>query len=111
LSHELLIKWLSNYKFKDWSDSSTGKPVSDEKKKKRAEKIAETLSNNEYWHSHGRMISRDTLTSPEEEIRLKIENIEDHPHLSPALDNYVGLLKDYIRREDYPMFIHTREYF
>lgn len=111
LSHELLIKWLSNYKFKDWSDSSTGKPVSNEKKKKRAEKIAETLSNNEYWHSHGRMISRDTLTSPEEEIRLKIENIEDHPHLSPALDNYVGLLKDYIRREDYPMFIHTREYF
>ena len=103
--------WLSTYKFKDWIDSSTEKPVSDKKKKERAEEIAETLSNNEYWHSHGRMISRDTLTSSEEEIRLKIENIEDYPNLSPDLDNYVGLLKDYIRRENYPMFIHTREYF
>ena len=110
LSHDLLTDWLSTYKFKDWNiHSSTGKPVTPEEKKKRAQKIASVLSNNERWHSHGRMIPRDILTS--EEIRLKIENIEDVPNLFPTLDNYVGLLKDYVQRESFPTFVHTREYF
>ena len=30
LSHELLTNWLSKYKFKDWNDKSTGKPVRNE---------------------------------------------------------------------------------
>ena len=110
LSHDLLTDWLSTYKFKDWDiHSSTGKPVTPEEKKKRAKKIASVLSNNERWHSHGRMIPRNILTS--EEIRLKIENIEDVPNLFPTLDNYVGLLKDYVQRESFPTFVHTREYF
>ncbi len=70
LSHELLTNWLSEYKFKDWIDSSTGKPVTKKKKRERAEEIAEILSNNEKWRSHGRMITRDTLTSKSENLRL-----------------------------------------
>jgi hypothetical protein len=111
LSHELLTKWLSTYKFKNWNThSSTKKPVTDCKKKQRAKEIADALSDNERWHSHGRMISRDTLIS-DPELRLKIEKLEKTPDLSSALDDYVGLLKDYVQRGQFPWFIHTREYF
>lgn len=110
LSHELIIKWLSTYKFKNWNlHSSTGKPVTDEDKKQRAEDIAKVLSDNERWHSHSRMIPRNTLTS--EELRLKIEKIEDRPDLASALDAYVELLKDYVQKEQLQIFVHTREYF
>ena len=112
LSRELLTNWLSTYKFKDWhKHSSTGAEVTEEEKRERAEEIAAALSDNERWHSHGRMISREVLTSPSGDLRLKIEKIEDHPNLSSVLDDYVGLLKDYIQREKYLSFVHTREYF
>ena len=111
LSHELLTNWLSEYKFKDWKDKTTGKVVSKKKKQERAEEIAEILSDNEKWRSHGRMITRDTLTSKTENLRLRIEKIENNPDLSSALDDYVGLLKDYMQREELNLFIHTREYF
>ena len=112
LSHDLLINWLSTYIFKNWNThSSTGQPVTDEDKRQRAKEIAAVLSDNERWHSHGRMISRDTLTSDSEGIRLKIEKIEDHPIILSALEEYVGLLNDYIQREKHISFVHTREYF
>ena len=110
MSHELLTTWLSTYKFKDWKTHSlTGEPVSVEDKRQRAEEIAAALSDNERWHSHARMISRSTLIS--DPIRLKIENLEDVPKLSPDFDKYIGLLQDYVRKEQHPAFIHTREYF
>jgi len=112
LSHDLLINWLSTYKFKNWNThSSTGQPVTDEDKRQRAKDIAAVLSDNERWHSHGRMISRDTLTSDSEGIRLEIEKIEDNPDILSALEEYVGLLNDYIQREKHISFVHTREYF
>ena len=111
LSNDLLTDWLSTYKFKDWdAHGSTGKPVTPEEKRKRAEEIAEALSDNERWHSHGRMISRDTLIS-DPDLRLKIEKFEDIPNLFPVFDDYVGLLKDYVQRESFSTFVHTREYF
>jgi len=112
LSHALLTDWLSTYKFKDWdTHSSTGAPVTPKEKRERAEDIAEALSDHERWRSHGRMISRDTLTSRSEGIHLKIEKIEDNPDLASALDDYVGLLKDHMQREQLGLFVHTREYF
>jgi hypothetical protein len=111
LSHDLLTQWLSTYKFKNWdTHSSTGKAVTDCEKKQRAKEIAAALSDNERWHSHGRMISRDTLIS-DPELRLKIEKLEKTPDLSSALDDYVGLLKDYVQRGQFFSFVHTREYF
>lgn len=111
LSHDLLRDWLSTYKFKDWDiHNSTGQPVTPEEKRKRAKEIAKALSDNKRWHSHGRMISRDTLVS-DPDLRLKIEKFEDIPNLFSVFDNYVGLLKDYVQRESFPTFVHTREYF
>ena len=111
LSHKLLTDWLSEYKFKDWKDKATGKAVTKQKKRKRAEEIAKILSDNEKWLSHGRMITRDTLTSKSENIRLRIEKIEDDNDFSAALDDYVRLLEDYMQREERNLFVHTREYF
>ena len=109
LSHELLTNWLSTYKFKDWhTHSSTGEPVTDEEKVQRAKDVAAVLSNHERWHSHARTISRDTLRS---ELRLEIENFEDIPEFLAAIDEYVGLINDYVRRERLLMFVHTRDYF
>ena len=112
LSHEFLIKWLSTYKFKDWDKhSSTGTRVTKDDKKRRAEEIAAALSDNERWHSHARMISRDTLVS-DPKLRLKIEKLEETPALSNALEEYFGLLKEYSQRAQFPSFVvHTREYF
>jgi hypothetical protein len=109
LSIDLLENWLSQCKFKDWhTHASTGKPVTADEKRLRAKEIGVALSNNERWHSHGRGIGRETLTN---EIRLKIDKIEDNPKLLSSLDEYFALLKDYMGREQYQMFIHTREYF
>ena len=110
LSRDLLTEWLSTYKFKNWdTHSSTGRTVTENQKKKRAKEIAAVLSDDKRWRSHGRMISREKLIS--DPIRLKIEQLENTPDLSTALDEYIGLLKDYVRREQFPSFVHTREYF
>ena len=110
LSRDLLTNWLSTYKFKNWNThSSNNTRVTDDEKRERAKEIAAVLGDNERWHSHGRMISRDTLVSYP--IRLKIEKLEEIPALFPDFDEYVSLLKDYVQREQFPSFIHTREYF
>ena len=115
LSTDLLTDWLSTYRFKNWkTDAKTKAPQADDgkkqTKKQRAKKIAAALSDNERWRSHGRMISRDTLlTDPK--LRLKMDKLEDIPDLSPALDDYFGLLRDFLQKEQYPSFVHTREYF
>ena len=102
LSCDLLTDWLSTYRFKNWK--------TDISKKQRAQEIADALSDNERWRSHGRMISRDTLLS-DQKLRLKMDKLEDFPNLSPALDDYFGLLRDFVQKDQYPSFVHTREYF
>lgn len=109
LSIDLLEKWLSQFKFKDWTThSTTGAPVTAEEKRTRAKEIGVALNNNERWRSHGRGISRDTLT---QEIRVKIDKTEDNQTLLSSLTDYFALLKDYMERGQYAMFVHTREFF
>ena len=109
LSVELLMKWLSQYKFKNWKKTETKKNlVSDEMKKERAKKIADKLNDPERWHSHGRGISMDTLRN---ELNLKIEDYSEKPELKDSIKNYFSLLTDYYSRENSFYFIHTKEYF
>ncbi len=109
LSVELLERWLSAYKFKNWTTTSSGKkPVTPALKKQRAKEIAELLSRNERWHSHGRAIGMDTLRN---ELNLQIDNLADTPGLHKNVTEYFGLLSDYIRREKHTSFVHTEEYF
>jgi hypothetical protein len=109
LSIDLLEKWLSQFKFKDWdTHSSSNQSVTAEEKRIRAKEIGVALSNNERWHSHGRGIPRETLTT---EIRLRIDKLEDKPVLAQAVEDYFSLLKDYMGRQSYQSFVHTKEFF
>ena len=109
LSIELLIKWLSNYKFKNWIKTKDRQlEVTPKMKEDRAKEIAALLNNPERWHSHGRAIDMRTL---QEEVRLKIDDLADNAILHQDVRDYFELLKDYMHREQLMSFIHTREYF
>ncbi len=101
------------FKFKDWTTHQSnparkGQPVTHEDKEARAEEIATLLSNNRLWHSHGRMIGVATLTSV---LKLKIEDYSTDAALRDKILAYNGLLTDYIVRNDYKFFLHSRCYF
>lgn len=75
---DLVENWLISYKFKDWSKTETnGLIVSQEMKLKRAEKIADELTNHGKWRSHGRSLKIEDL----EEIGLKINKIDENKDL------------------------------
>ena len=110
LSQDLLIKWLSQYKFKNWTRTETKQePVTEAMKIQRAKHIAALLNDPGKWHSHGRAIDMKTLQG--EEIKLEIEDFERDSALCQAIRKYFDLLKDYMNREQLVSFVHTREYF
>lgn len=98
-----------SYKFKDWNKhSSNGKTVLLEEKQKRAEEIARDLSNNSIWHSHGRSIGIDALTSS---LKLKIEDYSRDDELRELIRNYNDLICEYILRTGNKAFVHSRVFF
>ena len=109
LSMELLVKWLSLYKFKGWEQTETrGIPVTDRMKEQCATRIAELLNDAARWHSHGRGIDAKTLR---DEVGLRIDNLTDEPKLHGTIRAYFNLLKDYMGRQELYSFVHTRGYF
>ncbi len=108
LSISLLKDWLVKYKFKDWNThSNSGQPVSADEKIKRAQEIAEALSDHKKWHSHGRMIGIKTLI---DELRLKIEDYTGNPELKSAIRKYSDLLLDCVQTRNMGYMFHTRRY-
>lgn len=109
LSIDLLQTWLVKYKFKDWNETETRKvSVSDDDRKVRAKEIAEKLSDQKRWHSHGRGIPMKTLTS--EALRLKIDDYGSNRDLAIALRSYFHLLRDFMRQNELQLFVHTRNF-
>lgn len=109
LSRELLIKWLTSFKFKNWTTTETKKTdVTAKMREDRAGQIADKLSDNERWHSHGRGIGMNTLKS--DEINLKIEDYSALP-CGTAIRDYFDLLTDYMVREKLSTFVHSTDYF
>ena len=109
LSVELLVKWLSTYKFKGWTNTETRKkPVTDEMKVTRAQEIADLLNETSRWHSHARGIDIRTLR---DEVGLQIEDLSANSRLYQYVKLYFELLKDYMSREQLFSFVHTRGYF
>jgi len=104
LSTDLLVNWLTKYKFKDWEKSnSTGKDISDEYKRQRAQEIADNLNDNEKWHSHGRALNMETLRN----LKLKIDDYTEKEKLKNAVRKYSELLTDYMGRQQIQFFIQT----
>ncbi len=78
-AEDLVVEWLSNYKFKNWARTETRKkPVTEEMKRARAKEIAEQLSNHARWRSHGRSIKIKDL----EDLGLQVTRIDDNKTLA-----------------------------
>lgn len=111
LSIDLLKKWLTQYKFKNWTRTETDKKEVTESmkmKEERAREIAELLNDPEKWHSHGRGIDAATLRDT---VGLKIDSLEEDDGLYRAIREYFELLCDYAYKNNSMSFVHTREYF
>jgi hypothetical protein len=78
-AEDLVVEWLTNYKFKKWTVTETRKmTVTNEMKRRRAEEIAGELTKHSKWRSHGRSIKIVDL----EGIGLKITKVDDDPKLA-----------------------------
>ena len=113
LTITLLKKWLVQYKFANWDIHQTnpkklGSPVTLKEKGKRAEEIARKLSDNKLWHSHGRNIGINTLTGL---LKLKIDDYSDNTKLLTMIRDYHDFLVDFVQRQDFPIFLHSKNYF
>lgn len=105
LAVDLLVEWLPKYKFKNWTiHQSSQNPVTIEEKKNRALEIAQNLSDNKEWKSHGRPISREELGR----LKLQIDHIEDNADAYAAVTAYHELMIDYVRKYNMQRFIQTR---
>lgn len=112
LTISLLKKWLVKYKFKNWNTHGTtpallGQPVSLEQKEERAKQIADDLSNNTIWKSHGRPINIETLQT---DLKLRIEDYSADASKREKIRSYYDLLADYLRSNQISIFVHTRNY-
>jgi len=108
LSIELLKKWLSAYKFKDWYvTEEKQQSVTNEMKTERAKEIADALSDIDRWHSHSRGIDMKTLCG----LKLKIEDYTQEYDKAKEIDQYFKLFDDYLTQKGWISWIHTAEYF
>lgn len=106
-SSELIIRWLCQYKFKDWTVCETsGEEVTENYKKERAKAIAEILGNANHWNSHGRGIPLRELES--ENIKLKINNFGENSELNVAIRQYYDLFIDYCGKIGAEIAVHTK---
>lgn len=107
LAIDLLVEWLPKYKFKNWTTHhSSQNLVTIDEKKNRALEIAQNLSDNKEWKSHGRPISREELGR----LKLQIDQLEGNPDAYAAVTAYHELMIDYVRKYSVQSFIQTREF-
>lgn len=106
LAVDMLKKWLTKYKFKDWTThSKDGTPVTLQEKEARAFEIATKLSDNNIWKSHGRPIGIQVLR---EDLHLKIIDFEEDEELNGIISEYYDALSEYIRSYNFGVFFQTR---
>lgn len=109
-SEDLIEKWLSEHKFKDWTVKETsGAPVDDDARKKRAREIAELLGNPKEWNSHSRGIPRSVLIS--ERVNLKVKDFGADHDLNESVREYYDLLIDYMAKIGAEHAVHTKKRF
>jgi hypothetical protein len=106
LTIDLLKKWLVRYKFETWEKHKNGSPVTKDEKIKRAEEIADNLSNNREWKSHSRPLNIEVL----EQLRLIIIDFGQDAVLTSYLRKYHRLVVDFVLQNQMPMFVHTRSF-
>jgi len=109
LSVDLLKRWLTSYKFKDWHmTESRGVEVTREMKERRATEIATQLNDQERWLTHGRGIDMKTLR---DELKLRIDDFGAEPSLKKAVWDYFWFLRHYMASTGTVSFVHTLTFF
>ena len=111
LTIALLEKWLVKFKFKNWDKHRTnpnliGQNVTENQKIIRAKNIADKLSDNNLWKSHGRPINIETL----KELGLEIDDYSDDAKMRELIRSYYELLSDFVIKRGYRNFVHTRKF-
>lgn len=104
LSIDLLKEWLTKYKFKNWSKTtSQKKDVTNEMKQERANQIAIQLNNtHQLWHSHGRYLSIETL---EKVLKLQIDDFSDNDLLFEHVNSLHRSMIELQNKLPYPLLI------
>ena len=111
LTITLLKRWLVEYKFKSWETHHSNPEKLDQEvtlveKEERAEEIAELLSKNKLWHSHGRKIGSSTLTRV---LKLKIDDYSNNEKLRQVIRNYHDFITEFLIQNGIKIFIHSRK--
>ena len=107
-SVELLEKWLTAYKFKNWSKTETnGNTVTPKMKRERANKIAMALNDTTRWHAHSRGIPMKLLT---DELELKIKDISCYETLQERLHETHNFIVDYMQNNNMSAYLKTAHY-
>lgn len=111
LTIALLEKWLVKYKFKNWATHRTdpaklGQNVTEDEKIERAKEIADHLSNNNKWKSHGRPINIEAL----KELRLEIDDYSNNTNRRKAIRDYYDVVSDYVNSRGFRIFVQTRKF-
>lgn len=104
LTTDLLKKWLVKYKFKNWTHHSNNTCVTEEEKKQRTIEIAQELSDNNKWKSHGKGISIAELS----DLKLKIEDYSKEDDLRALIRDYYNTMDEYVRMKSISLFIQNR---
>lgn len=104
LTTDLLQKWLVKYKFKNWTHHSNNTCVTEEEKRQRAIEIAQELSDNNKWKSHGKGISIAELS----DLKLKIEDYSKEDDLRALIRDYYNTMDEYVRMKSIGLFIQNR---
>jgi hypothetical protein len=89
-AREAVAEWLVKYKFANWRTRKTsGLAVTEEYKRERANKIAQDLSDQTKWKSHGRSLRIADLDG----LGVSVEDYSSRPKLRDAIDRYYALLR------------------
>jgi hypothetical protein len=105
LTEDLLVKWLVQFKFKNWgTHSSNGTAVSEDDKRERAKEIAKALSDYSRWKSHGRPLSIEVLSG----LKLQIEDFGKEPDKQNLILECHNMCEDFMRLQQMNAIIFTR---
>jgi len=109
LSIDLLEKWLSTYKFKDWVKTHTRQlPVTAAMKSDRAREVAKALSDNKRWHSHSRGIGIEVIKN---DLNIKIEDYDKDLGIQKLIHDYFEPFAEFLTQKNISSFVHSRYYF
>lgn len=108
LTTDLLVYWLTRYKFKDWVKTNTrGVPVTPEMREVRAREISESLNDHRRWRSHGRGISMKRVR---DELKLVVDDFGERPEMARPVRAYFDFVINLMLKEGMNTFVTSKAF-